>query len=146
MECEAAPQLPDLGLGYGVPPAQGLHGEGQEGQTLSSAVLLGTPELPIVREVEGIPRFDGLPIDCCVLERAGQRDIQGSVLTSSPVGYEDISRPPIGSGEEEATFFDRAKACICSREKDSIVQSSGELSSQIPLRSKEHGPLSRLRA
>ena len=55
MECEAAPQLPDLGLGYGVPPAQGLHGEGQEGQTLPPAVLLGTPELSIVREVEGVP-------------------------------------------------------------------------------------------
>ena len=57
MECEAAPQLPDLGLGYGVPPAQGLHGEGQEGQTLPPAVLLGTPELSIMREVEGVIVF-----------------------------------------------------------------------------------------
>ena len=85
-----------------------------------------------MREVESIPRFDGLPIDCGVLKRAGHSDIQGSVLTSSPVGYEDISRPPIGSGEEEATFFDRAKTCICSCEKDSIAQS---IVASYPLRS-----------
>ena len=100
MECEAAPQLPDLGLGYWMPPAQGLRGEGQEGQTLPPAVLLGTPELSIVREVEGIPRFNGLPIDCGVLERACHSDIQGSVLTPCPMGEEDISRSPVSSGEE----------------------------------------------
>ena len=111
MEGEAASQLPDLGLGQGVPPAQGLHGEGPEGQTLPPAVLLGTPELPVVREVEGVPRFNGLPIDCRGLERACHSDIQGSVLTSSPMGDKDISRPPVGSGEEEASLFDRAQGC-----------------------------------
>ena len=132
MECEAAPKLPDLGLGYGVPSAQGLHGERQEGQTLPSAVLLSAPELAVVGEVEGVSRFNGLPVNCGVLQRARDSDIQGCVLTPCPMGEEDISRSPISSGEEETSLFDRAQACICSCEKDRIAQS---VMARYPLRS-----------
>ena len=108
--CKRRANFLDLHDCHGVPPAQTLRNDGDEGQALSLALLSCPPHLPVIGNSCSMSWCDGCPSSCEILKGVSDGDVEGCVTTTCPVGDEEVSRAPVVAWQEGSLLPDWSQA------------------------------------
>ena len=119
---QAPGQLLDLVDRHGVPAAQGLGHDGEEGDVGGPAPVPGARHLPVVGHGHGVPRGGGGAGPGGGLEGVDDGHIQGGVPAAAPARDEEVGRPPLGAGDEGAALLDGGEARLDGHVEEAVAE------------------------